>query len=133
MYGHIQRNCSNSYRCMKCGEGHSKHLCEKPKTAPLKCANCCKLSIYLRCPKNTNNAINNRKRKKQTIRKKRRMFVTTEETKPKTTVKTDEEFHATLGAMLMDLKLHEAKNELKVMFAETTNKLIALYQESKKH
>lgn len=24
----------------KCGEGHSTHLCEKPKTTPAKCANC---------------------------------------------------------------------------------------------
>ncbi|GJQ65689.1 hypothetical protein Trydic_g7775 [Trypoxylus dichotomus] len=54
MLGHTQSNCSINYKCMKCGEDHSTHLCEKPKTTPPKCANCGgeHLSTYLKCPEN---------------------------------------------------------------------------------
>ncbi|GJQ78640.1 hypothetical protein Trydic_g11744 [Trypoxylus dichotomus] len=49
--------------CMKCGEGHSTHLCIKPKTTPPKCANCQgeHLSTYIKCPANPNNAAVNKK------------------------------------------------------------------------
>ncbi|KXZ75791.1 hypothetical protein TcasGA2_TC031776 [Tribolium castaneum] len=39
-YGHVQRNCTADYKCLKCGEGHSTHLCDKERTTPAKCANC---------------------------------------------------------------------------------------------
>lgn len=39
-YGHVQRNCTAEYRCLKCGENHSTHLCVKERTTPAKCANC---------------------------------------------------------------------------------------------
>ncbi|GJQ67519.1 hypothetical protein Trydic_g8332 [Trypoxylus dichotomus] len=59
MFGHTQSNCNINYKCMKCGEHHSTHLCEKPKTTPPKCANCGgeHLSTYLKCPENPNNAV----------------------------------------------------------------------------
>ncbi|GJQ84759.1 hypothetical protein Trydic_g21160 [Trypoxylus dichotomus] len=59
MFGHTQSSCNINYKCMKCGEDHSKHLCEKPRTTPPKCANCGgeHLSTYLKCPENPNNAV----------------------------------------------------------------------------
>lgn len=42
LIGHVQRNCSAQYKCMKCGENHSAHECVKPITTPPKCANCSK-------------------------------------------------------------------------------------------
>ncbi|GJQ70170.1 hypothetical protein Trydic_g9515 [Trypoxylus dichotomus] len=58
MFGHTQSNCNINYKCMKCGEDHSTHLCQKPRTTPPKCANCGgeHLSTYLKCPENPNNA-----------------------------------------------------------------------------
>ncbi|GJQ67692.1 hypothetical protein Trydic_g6725, partial [Trypoxylus dichotomus] len=57
LFGHVQRNCHIGYKCMKCGEDHSTHLCEKPKTKPPKCANCGgeHLSTAISCKKNPNN------------------------------------------------------------------------------
>ncbi|GJQ87978.1 hypothetical protein Trydic_g12907 [Trypoxylus dichotomus] len=48
---------------MRCGEGHSTHLCTKPKTTPPKCVNCQgeHLSTYTKCPANPNNAAVNKK------------------------------------------------------------------------
>lgn len=40
LFGHVQRNCNIDYKCMKCGDNHSTHECEKPRTTPPKCANC---------------------------------------------------------------------------------------------
>ncbi|GJQ75504.1 hypothetical protein Trydic_g17591 [Trypoxylus dichotomus] len=42
---------------MEWGEGHSNHLCTKPKTTPPKCANCQgeHLSTYTKCAANPNN------------------------------------------------------------------------------
>ncbi|GJQ83164.1 hypothetical protein Trydic_g19507 [Trypoxylus dichotomus] len=59
MFGHTQSNCNINYKCMNGGEGHSTHLCEKPRTTPPKCANCGgeHLSTYLKCPENPNNAV----------------------------------------------------------------------------
>lgn len=39
-YGHAQSGCRANYRCLKCAESHSTHLCPKPKSLPAKCANC---------------------------------------------------------------------------------------------
>ncbi|GJQ76915.1 hypothetical protein Trydic_g19871 [Trypoxylus dichotomus] len=63
MFSHTQSNCNINYKCMKCGEGHSTHLCTKPKTSPPKCANCQgeHLSTYIKCPVNPNNAAVNKK------------------------------------------------------------------------
>ncbi|GJQ78211.1 hypothetical protein Trydic_g2540 [Trypoxylus dichotomus] len=50
-------------KCKKCGEGHSTHLCTKPKATPPKCANCNgeHLTTYIKCPANPNNAAVNKK------------------------------------------------------------------------
>ncbi|GJQ65515.1 hypothetical protein Trydic_g7616 [Trypoxylus dichotomus] len=58
MFDHTQSNCNIKYMCMKCGEGHSIHLCTKPETTPPKCANCQGeyLSIYIKYPANPNSA-----------------------------------------------------------------------------
>ncbi|EFA12788.1 hypothetical protein TcasGA2_TC010624 [Tribolium castaneum] len=52
IFGHAQINCNAQFKCMKCGESHSTHLCAKPKTTPPKCANCQgeHTSIYKKCP-----------------------------------------------------------------------------------
>lgn len=57
LFGHVQKNCFMQYRCMKCGDTHSTHLCEKPKTTSAKCANCGgdHLSTYILCKHNPNN------------------------------------------------------------------------------
>lgn len=39
-FGHAQSGCRADYRCLKCAEGHSTHLCPKQKSLPAKCANC---------------------------------------------------------------------------------------------
>lgn len=56
-FGHSQHNCHIEYRCMKCAENHSTHLCEKPRTTPAKCANCSgeHLSTWIKCPENPSN------------------------------------------------------------------------------
>lgn len=52
LFGHAQANCHAQFKCMKCGEEHSTHLCTKPKTTPPKCANCKgeHTSIFKKCP-----------------------------------------------------------------------------------
>lgn len=52
-YGHVQRNCTAEYRCLKCSENRSTHLCEKEKTTPAKCANCggAHPANSIKCPK----------------------------------------------------------------------------------
>lgn len=39
-FGHAQSGCRAAYRCLKCAEPHSTHLCKKSKETPAKCANC---------------------------------------------------------------------------------------------
>ncbi|GJQ88492.1 hypothetical protein Trydic_g4855 [Trypoxylus dichotomus] len=34
LFGHSQKTCHIDYKCMKCGENHSTHLCVKPATTP---------------------------------------------------------------------------------------------------
>lgn len=60
------KNCNDNYKCIKCGEGHSIHLCEKPKITPSRYANCAgeQLSISLRRQENPYNATFNNKRQK---------------------------------------------------------------------
>lgn len=68
LFGHCQKNCHAAFKCMKCGEEHSTHLCKKPKTTAPKCANCGgeHLSISLRCTKNPNNPTNRPTTEKRT-------------------------------------------------------------------
>lgn len=39
-FGHAQSGCRADYRCLKCAENHSTHLCTKPTSLPARCANC---------------------------------------------------------------------------------------------
>lgn len=121
---------------MKYGD-HYRYVCRKPITTLSMCANCTgkHLSISLRCPQNSNNTTNSRRKEKvdqpqelKNVWSNRRK----KEKKVNTREKTDEKLNATLKGMLMDLTLLGAKDELKVKFVERTNKLIALYQKSKK-
>lgn len=56
-FGHVQKNCNNDYRCLKCGENHSTHICEKPRQADAVCANCQgnHTANFSKCPVNPNN------------------------------------------------------------------------------
>lgn len=58
LYGHVQRNCNAEFRCMKCAENHSTHLCTKPKTTAAKCANCggAHTSVWKNCSSKPGNA-----------------------------------------------------------------------------
>lgn len=63
LFGHAQKNCRDDFKCMKCSENHSTHLCEKPRTTPAKCANCGgeHTAKYLLCKLNPNNPNNSNK------------------------------------------------------------------------
>lgn len=128
-YGHVQKNCNNEYKCMKCGESHSTHLCEKPKTKPAKCANCGgeHLSISLRCPSNPNNPSN----KKKEPENKNPWFnrKTEQNTTTATPADNEKELYTTLGEMLADLTRHNANEELKLKFIEKTEKIISLFKQ----
>ncbi|XP_025832743.1 uncharacterized protein LOC108742256 [Agrilus planipennis] len=39
-FGHAQRNCTATARCVKCRQKHHTSTCEKPRNQPAKCANC---------------------------------------------------------------------------------------------
>lgn len=39
-FGHNQDSCHRSPRCVKCGQQHISHQCEKPRDSPATCANC---------------------------------------------------------------------------------------------
>lgn len=57
------KNCNAEYKCMKCGQDRSIHLCTKPRTVAPTSANCGgeHLSISLRCPNNPNNTLKQKK------------------------------------------------------------------------
>lgn len=63
LYGHMQKNCNANFRCMKCEDDHSTHLCNKPATASPRCSNYEgeHLSTFLRCPNNHSNPKHHRK------------------------------------------------------------------------
>nr|XP_042902897.1 uncharacterized protein LOC122270272 [Parasteatoda tepidariorum] len=39
-FGHTQRSCTSSLRCMKCAEGHYSFQCRKSRDSLAKCCNC---------------------------------------------------------------------------------------------
>lgn len=57
LFGHSQKNCHAEFKCLKCGESHSTHTCQKPKTTPAICSNCGEehTSAYIFCKENPNN------------------------------------------------------------------------------
>ncbi|KAJ8915539.1 hypothetical protein NQ315_012422 [Exocentrus adspersus] len=52
-FGHGQTRCTAAPKCVKCGENHSTHECQKPKDTPARCANCAgpHPASYMGCPK----------------------------------------------------------------------------------
>lgn len=142
-YGHAQKNCHIDYKCLKCGENHSTHLCEKPRTTPPKCANCAgeHLSNYIRCPKNPNGA--------RLVKYVDAPMPTTnpwhkaEEAKnqppppaPKTTKQvntgkdvntTNDDLAVTLGRMLITFNSTNANTDQKLEFLRQTEMITALF------
>lgn len=63
-FGHSQRNCTLTPRCVKCAENHIHIDCTKPSNIPVKCANCggphpASYRVCSRAPKkNANNTTN---------------------------------------------------------------------------
>ncbi|GJQ68732.1 hypothetical protein Trydic_g17265 [Trypoxylus dichotomus] len=128
MFGHTQSNCNINYKCMKCGEDHSTHLCEKPKTTPPKCANCGgeHLSTYLKCPENPNNAVGKKyinaplpKNNPWTKKKDNGPSNTQppkEEPKKTTNNKTEDKLALILGRMLLNFNNTNATVEQRMEF-----------------
>ncbi|GJQ83116.1 hypothetical protein Trydic_g12038 [Trypoxylus dichotomus] len=140
MFGHTQSNCNINYKCMKCGEDHSTHLCEKPKTTPPKCANCGgeHLSTYLKCPENPNNAVGKKyidaplPKNNPWTRKKDNGPSNTqplkEEPKKTTNNKTENKLALILGRMLLNFNNTNATVEQRMEFLRQTEELTALYK-----
>ncbi|GJQ86055.1 hypothetical protein Trydic_g22060 [Trypoxylus dichotomus] len=140
MFGHTQSNCNINYKCMKCGEDHSTHLCEKPKTTPPKCANCGgeHLSTYLKCPENPNNAVGKKfidaplPKNNPWNRKKDNGPSNTqppkEEPKKTTANKPEDKLALILGRMLLNFNNTNATVEQRMEFLRQTEELTALYK-----
>ncbi|GJQ68700.1 hypothetical protein Trydic_g17236 [Trypoxylus dichotomus] len=140
MFGHTQSNCNINYKCIKCGEDHSTHLCEKPKTTPPKCANCGgeHLSTYLKCPENPNNAVGKKyidaplpKNNPWTKKKDNGSGNTQppkEEPKKTTNNKTEDKLALILGRMLLNFNNTNATVEQRMEFLRQTEELTALYK-----
>ncbi|GJQ65105.1 hypothetical protein Trydic_g3648 [Trypoxylus dichotomus] len=140
MFGHTQSSCNINYKCMKCGEDHSTHLYEKPRTTPPKCANCGgeHLSTYLKCPENTNNAVGKKyidaplpKNNPWTKKKDNGPSNTQlpkEEPKKTTNSKTEDKLALILGRMLLNFNNTNATAEQRMEFLRQTEELTALYK-----
>ncbi|GJQ88519.1 hypothetical protein Trydic_g4930 [Trypoxylus dichotomus] len=140
MFGHTQSNCNINYKCMKCGEDHSTHLCEKPNTTPPKCANCGgeHPSTYIKCPENPNNAVGKKyieaplpKSNPWTKKKDNRPSNTQppkEEPKKATNNKTEDKLALILGRMLLKFNNTNATVEQRMEFLRQTEELTALYK-----
>lgn len=145
LFGHVQRNCNSEYRCMKCGDSHSTHLCKKSPALQPTCANCGgeHLSTSLRCEKNPNkprqptlptmtpttNVWTERLRQQQ--QNKQQTKQTPEKPKP-TQKQTDnlEELHLLLGKMLHTFSQTNPTTDQLLSFTKNTQSLISLYQKN---
>lgn len=129
-FGHIQRNCRMNYRCMKCGDNHSTHLCKKLKTLPPRCANCkaAHLSTHIRCHLNPNNPAKSpatsRPAPPPTVNAWDARKKTEDEKNSKTTSSHKDEFAKTLGNMLILFSSTNATQEQKLLFLHQTELLI---------
>ncbi|GJQ76213.1 hypothetical protein Trydic_g1954 [Trypoxylus dichotomus] len=144
MFGYAQSNCNINYKCMKCGEGHSTHLCTKPKTTPPKCANCQgeHLSTYIKCPANPNNDAVNKKfidappPKVNAWAKKRETTVMKNETEKRPATEhpvnrsdeSEEKLAVILGRMVLNFKSTNATTEQRLAFLQQTEELTKLYK-----
>ncbi|GJQ79219.1 hypothetical protein Trydic_g5464 [Trypoxylus dichotomus] len=129
---------------MKCGEGHSIHLCTKPKTAPPKFANCQgkHLSTYIKCPANPNNTAINKKfidasrPKVNPWTKKRETTAMKNETEKQPTKEdpindsgeSEEKLALILGRMVLNFNSTNATTEQRLAFLQQTEELTKLYK-----
>lgn len=140
MFGHAQKNCNAEYKCLKCGDGHSTHLCPKPRTTPAKCANCAgeHPANYSKCSENPNS--NPQLEKPKTTKP-----WTTSKTEPSTstthpiapispssTTKQPEpretkELSLLIGDMFLNFSNTNATQEQKMLFIDQTQNLIKLF------
>lgn len=141
LFGHQQRNCHVGYKCLKCGDGHSTHLCDKPKNKPPKCANCGgeHPSNWTNCLKNPNNPnIDTQKPKyipapipTSNAWSQPRQRNNTDAVQPSTTKiiaeDNNEQLALTLGKMLLTLLATNATQEQKLDFLNHTEKIIEIY------
>lgn len=139
-FGHTQRNCYSEYRCLKCGETHSTHLCEKQKTTPARCANCQgeHTSNSRTCPKNPNNPKHLRNQVQQQPKSRSpttsfpplptapRQTAQTTEAKPKKTEPNN--LSQVLGDMFITFCETNPTKEQKLLFLEHTQKVIEIYR-----
>lgn len=142
MFGHAQKNCHIDFKCMKCGQNHSTHLCEKSPTIPPKCANCGgeHLSTHLKCPKNPNNPANNPKPKLTAAPspKENPWFKKREEKKESHNEEitynknnANDDLANTIGKMLITLSNTNATIEQKLQFIQQTEKIIQIFNAQK--
>lgn len=141
-FGHSQKNCHITHKCMKCGDSHSTHECRKPTTTPPKCANCGgeHLSIYLGCPKNPNNPDTLKKTipapppkinawdKRREEHEKKQKNLTTQSATPKiresqTTNDKEERLAMALGKMVIEFNKTNATVEQKIIFLDQTQEI----------
>lgn len=133
LFGHTQSNCNIDFRCMKCGEEHSTHLCTKPKTTPPKCANCSgeHLSTFIKCPQNPNN-VTTRKFLEAPVPKENPWFKKREEqktdNKPRNTPDNkDEQLSNILGRMIMNFNKTKSTQEQQLQFLQQTREITAIF------
>lgn len=132
LFGHVQRNCFAQFKCMKCGDDHSTHECQKPKTTPPKCANCGKehLSINKKCEKNPNNPQlrrNNEEQSELPPTKREAPWAKKAQEKQEND-NAEKELHETIGGMFVDYLKKNPTPEEKMRFWEKTEKLIKLFK-----
>lgn len=148
LFGHPQKLCHVDFRCMKCGEEHSTHLCPKPRTTPPKCANCGgeHLSTWMRCPRNPNNPDKPKyvdaplpkenpwearreqkeaEKDKQNEQPKQKREPTSRTKNPNTDV--DTELATILGKMLLNYHNTNATVQQKIDFLNQTEKLTKMF------
>lgn len=123
LFGHVQRNCHAEYRCMKCGEQHSTHLCPKPKTTPPRCANCGEehLSTSLRCEKNPNSRKNQQQQQPAQTRQTENPWTKRMATKTENTYKEVEE---NLSILIRKYLTTDAREEEQLEFINTCKNII---------
>lgn len=150
LFGHTQPNCEVEFKCMKCGDYHSTHECEKPRTTPPRCANCGgeHLSTSLKClenpnnPNHPNNPLNRRKQLAAPIPTENPWFrnkpeyqkpePAIEEKKTKDNPKrTDQdELALILGKMMLNLVNTKATEEQKREFFNYTEQISSLFNKT---
>lgn len=129
---------------MKCGEGHSTHECDKPRTTAPKCANCGgeHLSTSIKCTKNPNNPSNRPIQaknkpaqipqenpwKKQTEAKKSMKDEPPKKNTQKATRTDEEEILISIGRMAVTFSETNPTAEQYVQFQKEQQKMINIFK-----